>query len=94
MIHSERRELRDRELFAYLIRVYTNLSEVVLDLTDGQLPAADVRELGQHVTKLGVDLLARAKELDGGPVDHVIIDARPLDLWVADKSTPATEDEQ
>jgi hypothetical protein len=43
----------------------------------GELPANGVRDLGQYLTQLGVDLLARAAELDGRAVDGVIIDALP-----------------
>jgi hypothetical protein len=72
---------RDRELLARVARVNTRLGAVVLELFEhqdgGELPAAGVRELGQHLAGLAADLLARAEELDGRAVDRVIIDARP-----------------
>jgi hypothetical protein len=72
---------RDRELLARVARVNTRLGAVVLDLFEGldggELPAAGVRELGQHLVGLAADLLARAEELDGRVVGRVVIDARP-----------------
>jgi hypothetical protein len=68
----------DRKLLARVARVNTQLGAAVLELLDGsELPAAGVRELGQHLAGLAADLLARAEELDGRAVDRVIIDARP-----------------
>jgi hypothetical protein len=72
---------RDRELLARVAQVNRHLGTVVVELMTGQdggeLPADGVRDLGQHLTQLGVDLLARAAELDGRAVDRVIIDAAP-----------------
>jgi hypothetical protein len=68
--------LRDRELLARVARVNTRLGEVVVELMaqqdDGQLPAHGVRKLGQQLTGLGADLLARAQELDRRTIDSVI----------------------
>jgi hypothetical protein len=59
---------RDRELLARVARVNGRVGKVVLELLQyqdgGELPAAGVRELGQALTELGADLLARAAELD------------------------------
>jgi hypothetical protein len=66
--------LRDRELLARVARVNTHLGEVVVELMtqqdDGQLPAHGVRELGQRLTGLSADLLARAQELDRRTIDQ------------------------
>jgi hypothetical protein len=72
---------QDRELLARVAQVNRHLGEMVVELMSGQdggeLPANGVRDLGQYLTQLGVDLLARAAELDGRAVDGVIIDALP-----------------
>jgi hypothetical protein len=72
---------RDRELLARAARVNTRLGVAVVELFEhqdgGELPASGVRELGKRLTQLGADFLARAEELDGKPVTHVIIDAQP-----------------
>jgi hypothetical protein len=66
---------RDRELLARAARVNQHLGEVVVKLMTGQdggeLPAAGVRELGQHLTDLGADLLGRGAELER------VIDTQP-----------------
>jgi hypothetical protein len=71
--------LRDRELLARVAQVNRHLGTVVIELmTDqdgGELPADGVRDLGRHLAQLGVDLLARAAELDGRTIEGVIIDA-------------------
>jgi hypothetical protein len=72
---------RDRELLARLARVNKHLGAATLELLEyqdgGELPAAGVRDLGQHLSELGADLLVRAAELDGRTIDRVIIDAIP-----------------
>jgi hypothetical protein len=72
---------RDRELLARAARVNTRFGAVVVELFEhqdgGELPAAGVRELGQHLAELSAELLARAAELDGRTIDRVIIDAQP-----------------
>jgi hypothetical protein len=70
----------DRELLARLARVNAYLGAAVVELMTrqdgGELPAEGVRELGWRLSELAADLLARADEIDGRPVDHVIMDAR------------------
>jgi hypothetical protein len=68
---------QDRELLVRVAQVNRHLGEMVVELMSGQdggeLPANGVRDLGQYLTQLGVDLLARAAELDGRAVDGVVI---------------------
>ncbi|MGH3951258.1 MAG: hypothetical protein ACRDSE_19435 [Pseudonocardiaceae bacterium] len=53
---------RDRELLVRAVRVNTELGRAVVELlyhTDGgELPAAGLRALGEHLAGLGADLLA------------------------------------
>jgi hypothetical protein len=70
---------RDRELLARAARVNARLGEITLALFEyqdgGELPADGVRELGRHLAQLGLDLLARAAELDCRGADRIILDA-------------------
>jgi hypothetical protein len=70
---------RDRELLARAARVNARLGEITLALFEhqdgGELPADGIRELGRHLAQLGVELLARAAELDGRGADRIILDA-------------------
>lgn len=70
---------RDRELLARVARVNRHLGELVVGLMglqdDGELPAGEVRALGQHLAELSTDLLARAAELDSHTPERVVIDA-------------------
>jgi hypothetical protein len=72
---------RDRELLARVARVNQHLGAVVIDLMTrqdgGELPPGEVRDLGQHLAELSADLLARAAELEGRTIGHVIIDTGP-----------------
>jgi hypothetical protein len=72
---------RDRKLLARLARFNKHLGSATLELFEyqdgGELPAAGVRNLGQHLVELGADFLARAAELDGPTIDRGIIDAQP-----------------
>jgi hypothetical protein len=60
---------RDRALLVRLRQVNQQLGAFVLDLFEhqdgGELPAAGLRDLGNGLVALGVDVLARADELDG-----------------------------
>ncbi|WP_341869001.1 hypothetical protein [Saccharomonospora piscinae] len=60
---------RDRELLARLARVNRDLGQVALRLMaaqdGGELPAGGLREVGEALSVLGGDMLARANELDG-----------------------------
>jgi hypothetical protein len=60
---------RDRVLLARLAQVNRQLGSFVLELIEGQdageLPAAGLRALGEGLVALGVDVLARADELNG-----------------------------
>lgn len=71
---------RDRELFASIARVNRGAGEITLALLhvtpDDNALAAGFRELGKGYATLAAELLKRAEDLDGHPVDHVIIDAR------------------
>jgi hypothetical protein len=82
---------RDRELLARLARVNQHLGEVAVKLMAGQdcgeLPADGVRDLGQRLTQLGADLLARAAQRDGRTIGRVIIDAQPLESTAAEKQS-------
>ncbi|PRX50484.1 hypothetical protein B0I33_102606 [Prauserella shujinwangii] len=59
---------RDRALLARLRHVNQHLGDVVLALMacqdGGELPADGCRALGEHLTALGHELVARADELD------------------------------
>jgi hypothetical protein len=72
---------QDRALLARVAKVNRHLGQVVVELMTnqdgGELPAAGVRDLGQHLGQLNVDLLARAADLDGRTIGRVIIDAHP-----------------
>jgi hypothetical protein len=60
---------RDRALLARLRQVNQQMGEFVVELMTGQdggeLPAAGLRDLGNGLVAMGVDVLARADELDG-----------------------------
>ncbi|WP_211225515.1 hypothetical protein [Amycolatopsis nigrescens] len=61
---------RDRLLLARVSRVNKHLGEVVVELMrhqdGGELPPGGTRELGARLYSLGVELLERAEELEGG----------------------------
>jgi hypothetical protein len=60
---------RDRALLARLRQVNQQMGDFVVELMTGQdggeLPAAGLRDLGNGLVAMGVDVLARADELDG-----------------------------
>jgi len=63
---------RDRALLARMTAVNTAMGEVVVAMLahqdGGELNSADLREVGERLRQLGVDMRARADELDRHPV--------------------------
>ncbi|WP_197321055.1 hypothetical protein [Saccharomonospora sp. NB11] len=59
---------RDRELLTRLGRVNAGIGEVVLALMaaqdGGELPSAELREVGRALRTLAEDMIVRADELD------------------------------
>jgi hypothetical protein len=82
----------DRELLARIARVNRGAGDITLALLhvtpDDNALADGFRELGKRYAALAADLLKRAEDLDGHPVDHVIINARVPETWGADKEPP------
>ncbi|TCP43406.1 hypothetical protein EV191_12220 [Tamaricihabitans halophyticus] len=72
---------QDRVLLARVMQVNTQLGKVTLELfhhqDGGELPAKPLREVGEHLRQLGVDMLARAGELDGRPLVGAVVESSP-----------------
>lgn len=73
---------RDRELLAHAPTLNRQLGIVVSNMMnrqdDGELPACQLRRLGEAMTRLGTDMMNRSVEING----HVI-EAAP-DRWIID----------
>ncbi|TCP54933.1 hypothetical protein EV191_102143 [Tamaricihabitans halophyticus] len=71
---------QDRILLGRVMRFNTQLGRATMHLFEhhqdnDELPAEQLRDLGEHMRQLGVDLLARAGELDGLPFARAVVDS-------------------
>ncbi|TCP56296.1 hypothetical protein EV191_101237 [Tamaricihabitans halophyticus] len=69
---------QDRLLLARAMQVNQELGKITIELMDhqdgGELPAEPLRKVGEHLRRLGVDMLARAGELDGRPLAGAVVE--------------------